>query len=293
MRLPADSARFDATPLDGVTLMHAHFREHSFDRHSHETFGLGVTFGGTQVFRCRGSTHASRRDHVLTFNPDEAHDGHGGDPGGFRYAILYIEPARLAEWCADGAQPGGGRFFRQPLVHDPRGAARVAAVIDAMSQPGEALRAHALASETVSWLMRRHGADGAASSRTPSAPWLDGVRDWLEARYRDDVRIDDLAAIAGVTRVHVTRAFTRRYGTPPHVMLNAIRLRHAMRALRAGGTIVEAALDSGFADQSHFSRRFKGAVGLSPAAWRAQQRASGSNISAPTASEDVEPRSGR
>jgi AraC-like DNA-binding protein len=64
--------------------------------------------------------------------------------------------------------------------------------------------------------------------------------------------------------VHLTRAFARQFGVPPHIYLNAVRLERAQAAMLAGQGLAEVAAACGFADQSHFSRRFKGSVGLSP-----------------------------
>jgi AraC-like DNA-binding protein len=55
---------------------------------------------------------------------------------------------------------------------------------------------------------------------------------------------------------------------PPHVYLNAVRVSEAQKRIRLGMPLATVALECGFADQSHFTRRFKGSVGVTPAAWR-------------------------
>ena len=80
----------------------------------------------------------------------------------------------------------------------------------------------------------------------------------------------DLARAAGLSRVHVSRAFARQFGMPPHAYLNALRLRHARQALLAGQSLADVAAACGFADQSHFTRRFKGSLGVTPGVWLKQ-----------------------
>lgn len=92
-----------------VEAMHAHLYRHVYDRHIHETYSFGVTEQGTQAFRCRGAAHASHAGMLMTFNPDDPHDGHNGDPEGFTY------PAGGPR-AADGRRPGGGRAPRQPRL---------------------------------------------------------------------------------------------------------------------------------------------------------------------------------
>ena len=257
-----DQARMHATPVAGVTLMHAHFVRHAFDRHSHETYSIGVTQAGVQSFRCRGSALASVPGSIMAFLPDEPHDGHAGVAQGFAYRMLYLDTDVVTEWLQ------GAPAFREPLIEDAQAAARLTRAMDALLQPGEALRAHALLSESVIDLGARHARGGGAGDHRRGTPaWITRVRDLIEAHHAQDLTVETLAEVAGVSRVHVTRAFGARYGLPPHLYLNAARLRHARRLLLEGDSLADAAAAAGFADQSHFTRRFKGSFGMTPGAW--------------------------
>lgn len=252
--------------------MHAHFRQHAFERHSHETYSIGLTHSGVQTFHCAGSLHASLPGDLILFNPDEAHDGQRGAPEGFGYSILYLSNAAL-EACTD--RDSGLRlpmYFRSPVVRDAALARDFACAMAALPQVGETLRAEELWSQLVIGILLRHGETGKRTfAQTQKAQWrVERVRDYLQAHCGDNVVVDDLAKVAGLSRVHLTRAFTRQFGTPPHVYLNSIRLRRAQAAMLSGTPIAEVAAACGFADQSHFTRRFKGAIGISPAQWLRQ-----------------------
>ena len=56
----------------------------------------------------------------------------------------------------------------------------------------------------------------------------------------------------------------RAHGLPPHAYLLQLRLGHAKRLLAAGEAPAAVAAAVGFVDQSHLSRRFKGAFGITP-----------------------------
>ncbi|NEQ55828.1 MAG: helix-turn-helix transcriptional regulator, partial [Leptolyngbya sp. SIO3F4] len=51
---------------------------------------------------------------------------------------------------------------------------------------------------------------------------------------------------------------------PPHAYLNHVRVHQAKRLLASGHSITDAALSTGFADQSHLHRHFKKMVGVTP-----------------------------
>lgn len=268
-----DWARFQPGALAGITLMKAHFTEHAFERHSHETYSVGVTLSGVQTFHCGGSLHASLPGDVILFNPDEAHDGQRGTQEGFGYAMLYV-PADVMQECRDrdaGIAPA--LHFRAPVVRDAAMGRELHRAIGAAGQGQESLRAQELTRTVLTRLLQRHGQ--AVSAHRPAAAGaarMNRVRDFICGHFDQDLTVEALAREAGLSRVHLTRAFTRQFGMPPHIYLNAVRIHRAQDALRAGRPLAEVAVACGFADQSHFSRRFKGSVGLAPGAWLRQMR---------------------
>ncbi|RYF42555.1 MAG: AraC family transcriptional regulator [Comamonadaceae bacterium] len=268
-----DWARFQPGALAGVTLMKAHFTEHAFARHSHETYSVGVTLSGVQTFHCGGALHASLRGDVILFNPDEAHDGQRGTQAGFGYAMLYVDP-QVMEDCRDrSAGIDATLHFSAPVVRDRSMGADLLQAIRAVGQVQESLRAQELTRGVLTRLLQRHGERTVRDAVRPAgAARMARVRDYLHAHYGQDITVDALAREAGLSRVHLTRAFTQQFGVPPHLYLNAVRIHRAQEAMRKGLALAEVAADCGFADQSHFSRRFKGSVGLSPGAWLRQMR---------------------
>jgi AraC-like DNA-binding protein len=268
-----DWARFQPGALEGVTLMNAHFTEHAFERHSHETYSIGVTLSGVQTFHCGGALHASLRGDVILFNPDEAHDGQRGTQEGFGYAMLYID-AHVMQECRDrGAGIDAALHFSTPVARDRAMGAALLRAIRSVGQPQESLRAQELTRGVLTRLLQRHGERPVRdASRQAGATRMARVRDFICDNYGQDLTVDALAREAGLSRVHLTRAFAQQFGVPPHLYLNAVRIHRAQEAMRRGLALAEVAADCGFADQSHFSRRFKGSVGLSPGAWLRQMR---------------------
>lgn len=268
----ADWARFRACPVQGVTLMHAHFTRHTFERHSHATFSIGCTRSGVQTFHCGGTLHASLPGDLILFNPDEAHDGQPGTGQGFGYSIFYVPEHVMAD-CADrDAGLRMPRHFARPLARDPALGSLYAQVAEAMGQAGESLRADTLMRELLLAVLQRHGEPGPreVGEALPGTQRLRRVREFLEAHYAQDVTVQALADAAGLSRAHLSRAFARQFGVPPHVYLNTLRVEAAQAAMLRGVALADVAAACGFADQSHFTRRFKGAVGIAPAQWLRQ-----------------------
>ncbi len=136
-------------------------------------------------------------------------------------------------------------------------------------------------------------ADVTGAIDVPSACAL--VDDWLAARIPgrhhpcedtarlveqaaadpDLVRVDDLAARAGVGVRTLQRRFADHVGVPPKWVLSRYRLYEAGERARAGNEVdwSRVAHDLGFSDQAHLVRDFHAAFGMPPAAYAAHDRA--------------------
>jgi len=256
----------------GVTLMQARFTDHAFERHSHDCFTIGVTAGGIQRFRCKGQRHDSLPGEVVLFNPDEDHDGQRGSAAGFHYATWSVSTAFVHSCIDRAAGLAGVPYFAAPHVIDPGIAAAFSQVTQALAAaPHESLRAEVLLRAFFGMLLARHGEQAqVASPRQAGMANLLRVKDYIRAHFQRELTVTELAGVAGLSRAHLTRAFTAAFHTPPHVYVNAVRIAQAQVLMRAGMPLAEVASACGFADQSHFARRFKGSTGVSPAGWRAQ-----------------------
>lgn len=82
--------------------------------------------------------------------------------------------------------------------------------------------------------------------------------------FHQNVLLSQLALVAGLTPYHFVRVFHGTMGLPPHAYLNQIRLVRAKRLLLAGLPIADVAYETGFADQSHLTKRFERVYGVTP-----------------------------
>ena len=92
-----DWSRYWRSEHEPLEAMHAHFREHVYHRHTHDTYSFGVTESGAQSFTCRGAAYTSAAGMVMAFNPDDPHDGRSATGHGFSYRMIHAGPG-----------PGGG-----------------------------------------------------------------------------------------------------------------------------------------------------------------------------------------
>lgn len=97
------------------------------------------------------------------------------------------------------------------------------------------------------------------------ADGVDRVGAHLRAHVAQNLSLDELAAVAGLNKFYLLRAFRRAYGFTPHGYQRQLRLAHAWQAIVNGHPLTRATYDAGFADQSHLTRQFAALFGVTPA----------------------------
>lgn len=102
------------------------------------------------------------------------------------------------------------------------------------------------------------------------APWqIKRVVRHIAEHFARPIAVNELAAIARLSASHFSRAFRASLGLSPHALICEQRVSHARHLLTTTQlSLAEIAAECGFADQSHFSRRFQQITATSPGRWR-------------------------
>lgn len=258
--------------IGGLELLHATFVTHAYGKHMHETFALGVIERGAQMFRYRGADRFPAAGDVVFINPGEVHTGQAADRAGYTYRMLYPAPDLLQRAASDLpaiSQPL--LSFPEPVVQDDALAAAVGAVHRSLERMEPRLARESRLLALLVTMIERH-AVAAPSPRLAGAEprAVARARDYLDSCYDDNVSLTDLADVAGLSPFYLSRVFQHAIGLSPHAYLDQVRVARAKALLAAGESIARVAADTGFADQSHLTRRFKRLVGVTPGRYQTQ-----------------------
>ncbi|WP_205042046.1 AraC family transcriptional regulator [Rhodoligotrophos defluvii] len=248
----------------GIRRMEAFFHGTPYSLHRHDSYAIGITLFGLQCFFYRGRRYRARPGQVHILFPDELHDGGAGTQDGFAYRIAYIDPCLLQQALGGRALP----FVRNPVLTAD---SAWASLLDKLWEPDlcedEFLRTEFVA-DAVDCL---ETAAGSRSAGRPGSIAFERLCKVREAIIQDPARRLDAAALerlADMDRWSIARSFRAAFGTSPSRFRTMRQLERARERLEAGMPLAEAALDAGFADQSHMTRRFREAFGMSPRQWK-------------------------
>ena len=104
-----------------------------------------------------------------------------------------------------------------------------------------------------------------------SAAKLRQVTEFISDNYGRDIKLAELAQVAGMSSFHFAREFKRTTGTTPHQYLIKFRIERAKALLaKRDLPLIEVSLRSGFSHQSHFTRLFRRVTGTTPHSYRTQ-----------------------
>jgi AraC-like DNA-binding protein len=262
---PRNTSRYWCAPdLPGVSLLHADFTRHDYAPHLHEAFVVAVTEVGGSEFKSRGRTEAAHRQALLVFNPAEPHSGRMGRSERWRYRSFYLDQSGIQDVLrAMGInQP---RYFTSNVFHDNDLVTRFLELHRTLDGDQDALRHRELLVGSFGALFQRHGQ---AEQPVPGIPRDGGklgpVLELMRDCHAERLTLEQMGLVANLTAFQLIGLFNRTVGLTPHAYLTHIRLKAAIRHLRAGQSVAEAALEAGFYDQSALNNHFKRTFGMTP-----------------------------
>lgn len=238
-----------------------HPQRRRFPRHDHELAYFGFTLDGGYHERVAGRS-VEQGPLSLAFHPPSLeHLDEVGEGGGRIFCIeignRWLERLRQESRVVldFGLLPSGRSLGL---------AVRLYRELRAASGPG--LLVEELALDLLAQAVHQPAA--LAGERRPPS-WLGAVEERLREGFREPLCLDDLAAVAGVHPVYMSRTFHRFRGVTLGETLQELRVRHVCAGLVAPClSLTDLALDAGFADQSHCTRVFKQRTGMTPGAFR-------------------------
>jgi AraC family transcriptional regulator len=262
---------------DGVRLEHCQLRggELPAHRHREHVVLISLTDG------CKGELITSsgigvrgtqKRGNICVLPSGLEHQA--ALEGNSEHLALYVDPLLVAK-AASEAQLSGSFEIAETYTRADKVVSSVGmALLDELDSEGLSGRLYgeSLANVLAVHLLRYY----AISSSRPvtftgglSAARLRHVTEFVAANYGRDIKLAELAQVAGMSSFHFAREFKRTTGTTPHQYLIKFRVERAKTLLAKDDLpLVEVGLQSGFSHQSHFTRLFRRITGTTPHSYR-------------------------
>jgi AraC family transcriptional regulator len=210
----------------------------------------------------------------VTLIPD-GHDGHWDIGGPIEVSHVYLTGQRL-QACADQLADGRRIELVDRVGFDDPATSRILELLSqeaVTDDPASRLFVEQAIDLLCTQLIRRHS----SLSTQPPEQARRGLADWQMKRVTnymiehldEDIGLDELAALASLSRFHFCTAFRLATGQTPHNWLTAMRMQQARRLLAEQDLpIIHVALAVGYQTPSAFAATFRNATGVTPSAFR-------------------------
>lgn len=241
------------------------------EAHSHDEYQFCLSLDFPGEYRYRGEGHPVPAGSLSVIHPGEVHssrDPHDRETSA-HYRLMYLEPGALVRTATEVAgRECGQPFFPEPILSDTDLAAQFLELHVALEGNASRLEKDSRLLDALARLVGRH-----AGVRVPTGPGgkarhaVKLAKEYLEDGHARNVSLEELAGVVHLSPYHLARVFKEEVGLPPHVYLTQTRVRRAKDLLLRGWPVARVAHETGFFDQSHFSRHFKRLMGVSPGSY--------------------------
>ena len=250
-----------APHASGLDRIEAYFAGFAFDPHRHDTYAIGRTLFGVQSFHYRGGMTHGLPGTTMVIHPDETHDGRAGSEEGFKYRMIYVEPALVQQILGGKPLP----FIPGGVSTDPWLHRASEVLLQSLDCPIDPLQEQDAMFDLAQALSNASGA--ITTRKTFDYVAAERAREFIHSALGRSITLDEMAEHAGRDRWALSRDFRLLFGTSPYRYLTMRRLDLVRSLLAQGKPLVDAAMLAGFTDQSHMTRQFRSTYGMPPARW--------------------------
>lgn len=238
-----------------------------FPNHFHEYYVIGFVEDGRRYLTCKNKEYIIETGDLLMFNPSDNHACHHVDRKPLDWRCINISEDVMRETAR---QITGKDYL-------PRFASNVGYRSEAVSPLREL---HKLIMEErtdfekeevffflVERLIKEYTEQADESPSTVSEE-IQKTCAYIENNFAELITLDKLSVFSNLNKYTLLRNFTRQRGVTPYQYLVTIRIGEAKKRLEKGAAPLDAALQTGFTDQSHFTKFFKSLIGLTPGQYK-------------------------
>ena len=238
-----------------------------FPNHFHEYYVIGFVESGERCLSCKNNEYAIQKGNVLLFNPGDNHACVQNDGGTLDYRGFNISKEVMLDLTEEVTGKRELPGFSENVIFDEEVICYLhplhEMVMKGLCDFGKEENLLLL----ISMLIQRYG-QPFENCIPECREEIEKACRFMEQHFAERIYLDQICSYAGLSKSTLLRAFTKSKGVTPYSYLENIRIGEAKKMLEQGFPPIEAALRTGFSDQSHFTNYFNRFIGLSPGVYR-------------------------
>lgn len=249
--------------FDNMELLSARYVHQRFPIHSHDTYCIGILEEGSQVLSISNNDFIVPANSVILINPNEAHANFALDEKGWKYKMMYVSSDILKYVSAlHGESKYTNIRFDHHILQDKIAFRLIKAFFNLHEKTSYENLEQELAN-ILTHLIFYHASD--SKKREPFChDSINDLKTLLNENFDTKIKLDHISSSLGMSKFKAIRTFKKSTGMTPFSYVLQKRIEKAKILIAQNVKLSHVALESGFYDQSHFSKYFKSYVGVTP-----------------------------
>ncbi|MBF0529333.1 MAG: AraC family transcriptional regulator [Deltaproteobacteria bacterium] len=241
---------------------------HVFPNHSHESvYAIGLMFeGGSYCLGPQREDAFVAPGEIALINPGQVHSGVPASGAKATYRMIYVDVDLMREAAkemfeSDGRLP----IFEKTVVHHPELYFSLWRICQLIPSKTDLMEKESSVIDSLVPLISNFGGLKEISLKPANnRRIITQTKELLSSDLERKISLEEAARAVSLSRYHFLRVFKKETGLPPHVFRTQQRVEASKRLLRRKIPFAQVALETGFADQSHFVNKFRQFIGATP-----------------------------
>lgn len=235
-----------------------------FPNHFHEYYVIGFIEKGQRFLSCKNKEYTIEPGDLLLFNPRDNHACEQIDGKTLDYRCINIGPEIMSKAVFEITGKEYLPYFTPQVVFHSELVAVLRELHQIIMEEERDFRKEEIFFFLLEQLIEEYTGQAMPTENAGQSTEARAICEFLEKHYMENITLDDLCKLTGLSKYYLLRSFTKQKGISPYSYLETIRIDNAKKMLEQGILPIDVALQTGFTDQSHFSNFFKKFIGLTP-----------------------------
>ncbi|MBO1580389.1 AraC family transcriptional regulator [Bacillus sp. XF8] len=235
-----------------------------FPNHFHEYYVIGFIESGQRRLSCKNEEYVIGAGDLIFFNPLDNHACEQIDNKTLDYRCLNIKPEIMRKVTKEITGEDYLPHFTDPVAYRSEQTSLLHNLHQMIMNESPNFKKEETFYFLIEQLIEEYTETPKETENRAKEQKIENICQYIEAHYKERIALDDLARISNMNKYSLLRAFTRVRGITPYRYLQTVRINEAKELLEQGVKPLDAALQCGFGDQSHFSHFFMEFIGLTP-----------------------------
>lgn len=238
-----------------------------FPNHFHEYYVIGYMVAGERYLSCKNVEYTLRRDDIVLFNPEDNHACAQSGTEALHYLGMNISKPVMSKLVNDITGRRVLPQFSRTVLSDKELACYIQPLHGSIMSGSGEFEKEELLLLMVSLLFERY-CEPFEENSVDCPKEIEDTCQFIETHFAETISLEQLCACAGLSKSALLRAFTKSKGITPYRYLQTVRVGTAKKLLEQGTSLIDTAMQTGFSDQSHFTKFFTMFIGLAPGVYR-------------------------